>query len=137
MIASEYNRKELIPMNKTDIALSRAVLAAAGIESAIEIDHGLEIVTAKLDGFADDQEITSLDKAITQARTAISRTLPMRTYRVEWESGRERNAIGIFYPGSVTVQALDPHDALMKAYKTHDHIQRYTITEVEPEGGQP
>jgi hypothetical protein len=124
-------------MNRIDIALSRAVLDAAGIESAIEIAHGKpDIVTAKIDGFHDDQEITSLDMAIIRANEAILRTLPMRTYRVAWESGRERNAIGIFYPGSVTVQALDPHDALMQAYKTHDHIQRYTITEIEPEGGE-
>ena len=118
-------------MNKIDMALSRAVLDAAEIESRIDKADGQpDIVTAKLDGFADIQEITSLDMAIIRAREAIIKTLPMRTYRVAWESGRERNANGIFYPGSVTVTAMDPYDAKMRAYHTHEHIQRCTITEI-------
>lgn len=121
-------------MNKIDMALSRALLDAAGIESSIEKAEGKpDIVKARLEGFYDEQEIISLDKAIIHARTAILKKSPMKKYRVAWESGREKGAIGIMYPGSVLVTAMDPYDALMQAYRTHDHMLRTTITEVETE----
>ena len=49
-------------------------------------------------------------------------------YRVSWEHGRKRGAIGVFYPDSVVVEAENKELALLKAYDTHEHLM---FTQVE------
>ena len=46
----------------------------------------------------------------------------MDRYKVSWRSGRTKGAIGVFYPGSVVVEAESPDDAILKAYETHEHL---------------
>ena len=55
----------------------------------------------------------------------------MKTYRVSWQKGRRVGAIGIFYPGSVVVQAENERAAHLKAYDTHDHLLFVTVTELD------
>lgn len=55
----------------------------------------------------------------------------LKTYRVSWRSGRERGAIGVMYPGGVTVRAASPGAAKLKAYETHEHLMCVKIEEVE------
>ena len=55
----------------------------------------------------------------------------MKTYRVSWEKGRPAGAQGIFYPGSVVVQAENKTDAHLKAYETHEHLMFVDIIEVD------
>ena len=55
----------------------------------------------------------------------------MKTYRVSWQKGRRVGAIGIFYPGSVVVQAENERAAHLKAYDTHDHLLFVTVTEMD------
>ena len=50
-----------------------------------------------------------------------------KTYEVSWKRGRKVGAIGIFYPGSVTVAAETPEAALLKAYETHEHLMFVTV----------
>ena len=50
-----------------------------------------------------------------------------KTYNVSWKSGRKVGAIGIFYPGGVTVAAETPEEAILKAYETHDHLMFVTV----------
>ena len=55
----------------------------------------------------------------------------MKTYRVSWQKGRRAGAIGIFYPGSVVVQAENERAAHLKAYDTHEHLMHATVTEMD------
>ena len=50
-----------------------------------------------------------------------------KTYEVSWKRGRKVGAIGIFYPGSVTVAAETPEAALLKAYETYEHLMFVTV----------
>ena len=56
-----------------------------------------------------------------------------KTYDVSWKRGRKVGAIGVFYPGGVTVAAETPEEALLKAYKTHEHLMFITVSETELE----
>ncbi len=55
----------------------------------------------------------------------------MKTYKVSWQKGRRAGAIGIFYPGSVVVQAENERAAHLKAYDTHEHLMNVTVTEMD------
>jgi len=55
----------------------------------------------------------------------------MKTYKVSWQKGRLIGAQGIFYPGSVVVQAENKTDAHLKAYETHEHLMFVDITEMD------
>jgi len=56
----------------------------------------------------------------------------MQIYKVSWNFGRKKGALGKFYPDSVTVEAATPEAALNKAYETHDHLMFVTVTEITP-----
>ena len=59
-----------------------------------------------------------------------------KTYKVSWERGRfeaefgHDAAIGIYFPGSVTVTAETPKEALRKAKETHKHAMFPTVKDV-------
>jgi len=55
----------------------------------------------------------------------------MKTYRVSWKKGRRAGAIGIFYPDSVVVKAINTTQALDMAYDTHEHLMHVTVTEMD------
>jgi|TARA_R100001460_G_scaffold105832_1_gene152806 hypothetical protein len=55
----------------------------------------------------------------------------MKTYRVSWQKGRRAGAIGIFYPDSVVVKAINTTQALDMAYHTHEHLMNVTVTEMD------
>ena len=47
---------------------------------------------------------------------------------------RRKGAIGVTYHDILQVEAESPRLALLKAYDTHEHLSRVTVT---PEGGEP
>jgi hypothetical protein len=53
-----------------------------------------------------------------------------KRYKVSWKKGRKKDALGVFYPGSVFVEAETPEAAKLEAYKTHEHLMFVTIEEV-------
>ena len=57
----------------------------------------------------------------------------MTRYLIEGHM-RKNGAIGITYHNVLQVEAESPRQALLKAYETHEHLFRCTVT---PEGGEP
>lgn len=55
----------------------------------------------------------------------------MKTYHAKF-SGRKRNAIGLFYPVFVTIQAEDATEAKTKLYEAWEHISGLNLREVVP-----
>jgi len=46
-------------------------------------------------------------------------------------TGRTKNAIGIFYPITIIVEAENKEKANLKIYDTHEHLHHLTITEIK------
>ena len=55
----------------------------------------------------------------------------MKTYRAKF-TGREVNAIGIFYHINTTVQGNDEKEAELNLYDKYEHISGLTLTEEFP-----
>ena len=52
----------------------------------------------------------------------------MKTYTAKF-TGREVNAIGIFYPITTTVQGENEEQARINLYERYEHIMGLTLTE--------
>lgn len=57
----------------------------------------------------------------------------MKTYKATF-TGREVNAIGIFYPITTTVQGANEEQARINLYDRYDHIMGLVLTEQEASG---